>query len=157
MGVSFLFKEIAKIVFFLQSIFPLCSLKPKLKYRLQIATLLLIHAILLCNDNLKPYSTVFQLFSADFGAFALVLFFLIMWSLKSIAQWLALPLFSLTSEMLTFWRVIIIFHLVLVYSDEHKAVFIPLNTEREEAHLSHLQQVHRKEVNAGRARYEWLL
>lgn len=65
-------------------------------------------------------------------------------------------LFSLTSEVLTFWRGIIIFHLILVYSDERKAVFIPLTAERDGAHLCHPQPLYRTEVNAGWTLYERL-
>lgn len=49
-----------------------------------------------------------------------------------------------------------IFHLILVYSDERKAVFIPLHTERDGAHLCHPPPLHRTEVNAGLTPYEWL-
>ena len=55
-----------------------------------------------------------------------------------------------------FWRGIIIFHLILVYNDERKAVFIPLTTERHGAHLCHPQPLYRTGVNAGPAPYEWL-
>lgn len=65
-------------------------------------------------------------------------------------------LFSLTSEVLTFWRGIIIFHLILVYSGGRKAVFIPLTIERDGAHHCHPQPLYRTEVNAGCTIYEWL-
>lgn len=58
-------------------------------------------------------------------------------------------LFSLTSEVLTFWKGIIIFHFILVYSDESKAVFIPLCTEKDGTHLCPAAITHNRGVMQG--------
>lgn len=49
-----------------------------------------------------------------------------------------------------------IFHLILVYGEEHKAVFISLTPDRDGAHLCPPPPLHRTELNAGLTLYEWL-
>lgn len=49
-----------------------------------------------------------------------------------------------------------IFHLILVCSDERKAVFSPRTAERVGAHPCHPPPFHRAGVNAGATLYEWL-
>lgn len=63
-------------------------------------------------------------------------------------------LFSLTSEVLTFWRWDHVFHLMLVYSGKHKAFFIPPSAEQDDAHLHHAPSLHRTEFKL--TLYKWV-